>query len=513
MRDQQDNYVKSPGSREDFVNMPRGRPWPTDPRSVFFDDAASRPTLARGRDAGEIVRLTAGVWTADTGSSPEVVVAANIWKIIARKCPDAVVVDRTAARAGRIDGGVVTVATDERTVPLRLPGVTVLVRPLCRHDSDTPWVAGLTGSAPARTLVDNLAVTRSSNGHPGRTLTRPELQDWLAEKRIAWGNERFGRLQAEAHQAAADLGVGVAAEIDALFDEVSGRVPLRDGSGDFARAAVRGTAWDQRRLDLFERAASHLADIDLLEFAAPADDGELPFFEAYFSNFIEGTEFTVEDAREIVETQTPPARRSADGHDILGTHRCVVDPIGRAQTSTDPDEIIELMRSRHSTLMVGRPDIGRGEFKVSANQAGAVIFVDPELAHGTLARGLSVVGSLPPGFARAIYVMIVVTEVHPFTDGNGRAARLMMNAELSSVGQCRLVVPTVLRNEYVSSLRRVSVNDGDPRALVSVLSHAWRWTAAMPWMDRGATEAQLAATNALVDSNDAQRSGVQLLLP
>ena len=163
--------------------------------------------------------------------------------------------------------------------------------------------------------------------------------------------------------------------------------------------------------------------------------------------------------------------------------------------------------------MVGRPDIGRGEFKVSANQAGAVIFVDPELAHGTLARGLSVVGSLPPGFARAIYVMIVVTEVHPFTDGNGRAARLMMNAELSSVGQCRLVVPTVLRNEYVSSLRRVSVNDGDPRALVSVLSHAWRWTAAMPWMDRGATEAQLAATNALVDSNDAQRSGVQLLLP
>lgn len=162
--------------------------------------------------------------------------------------------------------------------------------------------------------------------------------------------------------------------------------------------------------------------------------------------------------------------------------------------------------------MVGRPDIGRGEFKVSANQAGAVIFVDPELAHGTLARPER--GRLTsPGFARAIYVMIVVTEVHPFTDGNGRAARLMMNAELSSVGQCRLVVPTVLRNEYVSSLRRVSVNDGDPRALVSVLSHAWRWTAAMPWMDRGATEAQLAATNALVDSNDAQRSGVQLLLP
>jgi hypothetical protein len=469
--------------------------------------------LAAARRAGEIVRLSAGVWTADTGSPAEVVVASNIWRIVSHHCPDAVVVDRTAARAGRIDGGVVTVATDTRATPLTLPGVTVLVRPLRRHPSDTPWAANLTGSAPARTLVDNLAVTRGSRGRPGRTLTRAELQDWLAERRLAWGDERLERLQVDAQGVAADFGAEVAAEIDVLFDEVSGRVPLREGSGAFARAAVRGTAWDQRRVDLFERAAAHLGDSELLEFAAPFDDGELPFFEAYFSNFIEGTEFTVDDAREIVETQTPPARRSADGHDILGTHRCVVDPIGRAQTSTDPDELIELMRSRHSTLMIGRPDVGRGEFKVSANQAGSVTFVDPDLVHGTLARGLALAGSLPPGLARAIYVMIVVTEVHPFTDGNGRAARLMMNAELSAVGQCRLVVPTVLRNEYVSSLRRISVNDGDPRALVSVLSHAWRWTAAMPWTDQAATDAQLAATNALLDSNEAQRNGEQDRVP
>jgi Fic family protein len=29
----------------------------------------------------------------------------------------------------------------------------------------------------------------------------------------------------------------------------------------------------------------------------------------------------------------------------------------------------------------------------------------------------------------------LVAEVHPFVDGNGRTARIMMNAELVSVGQ------------------------------------------------------------------------------
>ncbi len=43
-------------------------------------------------------------------------------------------------------------------------------------------------------------------------------------------------------------------------------------------------------------------------------------------------------------------------------------------------------------------------------------------------------------------MMALVTECHPFDDGNGRAARLMANAELSAAGQVRLVIPTVFRN-------------------------------------------------------------------
>lgn len=491
----------------------RERPWPTQPRTVFFDDVASRPTIAKAVQRRDILRLAVGVWTADTASPPATIVAANIWKIVARHCGDAVVVDRSAARGGRIDGGVITIATDSRKGALELPGVTVLVRPRVTHPSDTPWSEGLRGSAPARCLVDNLALSRGRGGLPSRTLSRPELQDWLAEKRLAWGAERLEALRAEALAVATDLASAHIDEIEAIFDEVAGRTPLRAHSGLFTRAVVDGTAWEPRRVALFESVARELQHAPAPVLEAPLVEGELPFFEAYFSNYIEGTEFTIAEAREIVETQTPPARRAAEGHDILGTHRCVVDPIGRAQTSTDPEELIELLRSRHRTIMAGRPEVAPGEFKIQNNRVGAVEFVAPELVYGTLLRGLALAESVPAGLPRAAFVMFVVAETHPFTDGNGRAARLMMNAELSTMKLCRIVIPTVLRNEYVAGLRRATLSEGDTEVLTKVLTHAWRWTLAMPWEDRVATEAQLVATNALVDSTEAGAQHLQLLLP
>ncbi len=480
---------------------------------MFFNDLATPPTLRRAERAGVIRRLASGIWTADLVSEPETIIAENIWEIVARELPDAIVVDRSAACAGRIDGGIVTVATDQRASPLELPGVTVVVRPRVSHPSDTVWSHGLTASAPARALVDNLADSRA-RGRTARTLARPELLDWLAGKFVTWGTARMKALHSGATQIAVELGhIDRIDAIHALFDELEGRHPLVSGATPYTRAVVAGTAWDVERLAMFDIAAQVAAELDLERFDALYPDGELPFFEAYFSNYIEGTEFTIEDARQIVETQVPPARRAADGHDILGTHRCVVDPIGRARTSLDPDELVELMRSRHRTIMVGRPDIGPGEFKDTNNRVGSVAFVDPRLVPGTLARGLATAATIPAGFARAAYVMFVLAEIHPFTDGNGRTARLMMNAELSAVDGCRIVIPTVLRDEYMTALRRASAAGGDITVLADVLAHAWRWTATMPWTDRAATDGQLAATNALVDSKEAAERHVHLLLP
>ena len=51
----------------------------------------------------------------------------------------------------------------------------------------------------------------------------------------------------------------------------------------------------------------------------------LAFFEAYFSNFIEGTEFAVDEAADIAFRGAVPNERPADAHDVLGTWRIVSD--------------------------------------------------------------------------------------------------------------------------------------------------------------------------------------------
>lgn len=51
--------------------------------------------------------------------------------------------------------------------------------------------------------------------------------------------------------------------------------------------------------------------------------------------------------------------------------------------------------------------------------------------------------------------------IHPFIDGNGRVARLLMNTALIQAGYMMAVIPPVLRNEYISLLERAHKNDRD----------------------------------------------------
>lgn len=45
-----------------------------------------------------------------------------------------------------------------------------------------------------------------------------------------------------------------------------------------------------------------------------------------------------------------------------------------------------------------------------------------------------------------------LVDIHPFGDGNGRTARLLMNLVLVNRGYCVVSIPPVLRNEYIGAL-------------------------------------------------------------
>ena len=497
-------------------------PWPTEAHSVFFDDVASRDTLSRAVARGRIRRLAPRLYSADQVSDPAEIVVANRWLIVGRMLPGAVIVDRSAAENGGVDGGRLFVAAPGDRKSIRLPGMEVQIRsggPFPEPVEDPPWAQGLRMSSQARILVDNLAVTHGRGGRTPRTLSLAELEDWLAKKATVWGSEQIVRLQADAVALAEAMGVADRVEkINRLFDKLAGHQPLRPAAGSLLPAFTRGRAWDDQRIEMFNRLIQGLDqqdDPDVPDWLPAGSEGEaLPFFESYFSNYIEGTVFTVAEARRIIDSQQPPASRPADGHDILGTYRCVADTLGRKATSEDPEKLISRLCDRHKMILGGRPEMGPGRWKTEPNQVGSYLFVDPTLVEGTLRRGFELASSVPAGFSRALYLMAVVSEVHPFTDGNGRVARVMMNAELSAVDAARIIIPSVYRNEYIACLRRTSASEGgDVSALVRVMSFAWRWTAAMPWGDWAAAYGQMEATNALQDPDDAAIGGIRLKLP
>src|SRR3546814_17752821 len=92
--------------------------------------------------------------------------------------------------------------------------------------------------------------------------------------------------------------------------------------------------------------------------------------EAYFSNFIEGTEFAIGEAVEIVFEGRIPENRPADGHDVLGTYLQLVELGQRSAIATDADTFIDEVQERHRNLMTQRPGIQPGVLKTKPNQAG-----------------------------------------------------------------------------------------------------------------------------------------------
>jgi fido (protein-threonine AMPylation protein) len=187
----------------------------------------------------------------------------------------------------------------------------------------------------------------------------------------------------------------------------------------------------------------------------------------------------------------------------------VVYDLADMQTlARDADEFVQLLRARHATILAGRPDKNPGTFKELANRAGDTAFVLPGLVDGTLRAGWSRLAELDSPFERAVYMMFLVAEVHPFDDGNGRTARVMMNAELVAGAQARIIVPTVFREDYLDGLRMLTRQDR-PGVLIKAMRYVHDYTAQIPWSGLSGARQALEATHALNEPNSADR----LVLP
>ncbi len=484
---------------------------------IFRPASRERSAAAKAVERGSLRRVIQGVYTDDVTTPLEILVRTRLHEVIAAARPGAVIADRSAMLGGKPTRDDLVFLVHDTASDVELPGGIVLRSrrgpgPLA---SDIHLPGEIHMSSDARAALENLVRSRSRGGRTPRTFSRAELEDWL-DRRVSTGGETWAsRLRDEAGTIAPALGLHVElADLDRLIGALLGTRTVV-ASSQALRARLRGEPYDSARVARFDELLRSLAQ-SAPPVPIPTDrsgrDAVLPFVEAYFSNFIEGTEFTFEEASSIVFDGVDPTARPADAHDIRGTYEIASDEIEMRRTPMSPADLREILTNRHATLMRGRPDKNPGQFKERDNRAGSMRFVAWRLVEGTLNAGFERYAQLHDPFARAAFLMFLVTETHPFDDGNGRVARLMMNAELVAADQARIVIPSVYRNNYVMALKGLSAN-GNVRSYIAMLEFAQRYTAQLDCSSLAVARSVLEQTHAFADPAEADARGIRLVLP
>ena len=473
---------------------------------VFVSDSIISKAVYDAVRRGQLRKLGSRLYTRNLDEASDRLVRRNWYGLLGAYYPDAVIADRTALDNKPADDGSVFLISSKKRETV-LPGLIFRPRagpaPL---DSDRPFSGVRLASTP-RAYLENLRPSRARGGRSARTLSRDELEQRLDGLIRRQGEAAVNRLRDDASAIAPEL--GYEAEATQLHELIGRLLGTRDGdlASAVGKARHAGQPFDPDRIRLFETLFTALRD--RLGEPRPVSPGysagnpTLAFFEAYFSNFIEGTEFTVDEAAEIIFDGVIPIDRPADAHDVLGTFRVVSDIVNLRRLPVDVAGFVDLLRHRHAMVMEARPDKTPGVFKSRENRAGATVFVAPDLVDGTLERGFDFLQALDDPFQRAVFMMVLVSEVHPFADGNGRVARIMMNAELVARDQQRIIIPTAYRTDYLGALKAFSHN-GLTEPLIRMLDAAQRYTNGIDWSTMDTARAALTTTNAFAEGPEAK---------
>lgn len=468
---------------------------------VFRSRTEISSQVSRAVQAGQARKIGPNLYTNNTTDHVEVIVHRNRWQIVSLLYPGTVVSYRTAVEGRPADDGTVFLTGNYNKFDNSLPGLTISMRkgpgPL---EGDRQFVGELWIASRARQFLEVLKPSRSRKT-VARGLERDEVETRLERLLQQAGSDALNALRDQARNIASAL--SATAELETLDSIIGTLLGTREAeiSSPTAHARARGTPYDAACLDrmqsLFEelqqRVWARRPD------ACTGDDfRHLAFYDAYFSNYIEGTEFEIDEAAAIVFEGVIPDTRPDDAHDVLETYRLTsrLDVVGQSAAELpDADTFLDRLRTYHGEMLPQREEVRPGAFKDVPNMVGDTRFVDPDLVPETLRRGYELFRGLEDPFARAAFLSILITEVHPFRDGNGRVSRLMMNAELVSAAERRILVPIGYREDYLLALRAFS-RQARIGPILEALVRVHQFTAEIDFSDWEEAQALLRACDA-----------------
>lgn len=439
---------------------------------IASSDKKESARLTRLKQDGTIRKIAPRVYTSNLSDSEDIIVKRNLYKIIGNLYPGALISHRSAFELRPSPDGHFYL-TYKYTKNVTIPSVTLhLLEGAGPLASDIPYLDGLYISSPARAYLENLQLGYVRNGI-SKCVAQSDLEEKLEKKLLANGENELNRLRDEAKPIATNL--HLENEFN-LLDKIIGAIlSTREADtlqSETAKAWAAGEPYDTQRIELFSNLFEHLSNRDFKYYpdinTTETAYRNFAFFESYFSNYIEGTEFEVEEAKQIVDTGVALPTRDEDSHDVLGTFYLTSNRKEMSIVPASPEELIGILQRRHSILLSARPTKTPGLFKEHNNKAGNSHFVDYRLVRGTLKKAFEIYRAIQDPVAKAYFILFLVSEVHPFNDGNGRISRIMMNAELTAAGLPKIIIPTVFRIDYIDALKRLTQN-GEPTTIIRAM--------------------------------------------
>jgi len=468
-------------------------------------DSATSQQISKLEKEGAIRKLSNRVYTSNLEDSLEDITRRNLFSILGHLYPEALLSHRSAFEFAPTTSGQIFL-TYSYTRKAQLPGITI--RLLAGNGpirGDTIFTGELYLSQRERAFLENMQSSRKP-GPDSKVLTYPEIEEKLEQIIRINGEDEINKVRDKARVISKKL--GMTKEFIKLNKLISALLTTKPSSilkSPVATARAFGVPYDKVRVATFELLFTELKQ---QEFQYRAEKNttttayrNFAFYESYFSNYIEGTVFEVEEAKRVIATQKPLPSRNEDSHDVLGTYQIVSNLQEMRIVPSTKEEFIEILKYRHKMLLSAREDKNPGKFKDKNNRAGDTSFVDMELVTGTLFKSFDYYRALSHPFAKAAYMMFIISEVHPFLDGNGRIARVMMNAELTTAKQTKIIIPSVYREDYLGALRRLTRNN-DPLVYIRMLNRVQAFSDTLIGSDMEAMEAILKSSNAFKESNE-----------
>lgn len=184
----------------------------------------------------------------------------------------------------------------------------------------------------------------------------------------------------------------------------------------------------------------------------------------YHSNAIEGSTLTLRDTQLVLEGLSPSAGKPLrELYEARNHDRAL--RLMEQWAEAGPKPITEdQLRQVHRTIMTEIDDTGAGHYRTGRVLITGTRFVPPgsQKFAELLPRLLELSQGSGHLILRAAELHDNLVAVHPFADGNGRTARLMMNLLLLQHGYPLTIIPVERRPEYLAALESANTGDGTP---------------------------------------------------